>query len=313
MLKLFHTDNHKTHEVSEIIEGSWIKLQSPTNEEARRVAEALNVEFNDVMAAIDPEEKTRIEIFNDYTLIITDIPIKEMRHHEETYKTIPLGIIFNRENIVTICSEDTPLLNYFHENDIKDFSTKKRLKFIYQIMLRTSMFYQRALTDVDKKRVEFEEHIGTVRSESDLVKIHELESALVYFMTSLRGNNNVINRLARSNLLSHYPEDRELLDDVIIENQQAIEMAQIYREIIDGTRELISSIMNLRMNHVMKSLTSITVIFSIPMIISGMYGMNVDAKWMPLAQAVHGFGIIGLVTIFVCVIAFVVLKKNKMM
>ena len=313
MLKLFRTDNHKTHEVSKITEGTWIQLQSPTSEEAQRVAEALNLEFNDVMAAIDPDEKTRIEILDDYTLIITDIPVKETRHHEDTYKTIPLGIIFNRENIVTICSEDTPLLNYFHESDIKDFSTKKRLKFIYQIMLRTSMFYQRALTDVDKKRIEFEEHIGTVRNESDLVKIHELESALVYFMTSLRGNNNVINRLARSNLLSHYPEDRELLDDVIIENQQAIEMAQIYREIIDGTRELISSIMNLRMNHVMKSLTSITVIFSIPMIISGMYGMNVDAKWMPLAQAVHGFGIIGLTTVLICVIAFIILKRNKMM
>lgn len=313
MLKLFRTDNHKTHEIDEITDDAWIKLQSPTDEEAQRVAKALNIEFSDIMAAIDPEEKTRIEIFEYYTLIITDIPVKEMRHHEETYKTIPLGIIFNRKNVVTICAEETSLINYFHENDIRDFSTKKKLKFIYQIMLRTSIFYQRALTDVDKKRVEFEEHIGTVRNESDLVKIHELESALVYFMTSLRGNNNVINRLTRSNLLSHYPEDRELLNDVIIENQQAIEMAQIYREIIDGTRELISSIMNLRMNYVMKSLTSITVIFSIPMIISGMYGMNVDAQWMPLAQAVHGFGIIGMATILICAITFFILKRNKMM
>lgn len=174
------------------------------------------------------------------------------------------------------------------------------------------MMYQQALTNIDDKRLEFEEHIGALRTESDLVKIHELESTLVYFITSLRGNNNVLHKLTRSDFLSNYPEDQALLGGVIVENQQAIEMAQIYREILDSTRELITALINLRMNEIMKRLTSITLIFSIPMIISGMYGMNVDPHWVPLAQATHGFGLVGIITAIICLIMCLFLKKKKM-
>lgn len=314
MFKILRTDNHEIYEIPEIEEGAWIKLQSPTLEEAEFISDKLHVELQDVMAAVDPEEKTRVEIRDDYTLIVTDIPVEEIRHKESIYKTIPLGIIFNHTNIVTICSEETELLNYFQNgSNLKDFSTKKKLKFVYQMMLRTSMFYQQALMNINKKRIEFEEHMGKIRSESDLIKIHELESTLVYFVTSLRGNNNVLNRLARSSFLSNYPEDRNLLDDVIVENQQAIEMAQVYQEIIDSTRELISDIMNLRMNEIMKRLTSITLIFSIAMIISGMYGMNVDPKWVPFAQMTHGFGMVVLFTALICILMGLFLRKNKML
>lgn len=312
MIKFLRTDDHIISEVSELQEGAWILMQAPTDQEARFIADKLHIDFQDIIAAIDPEEKTRIEIRDDYTLIITDIPEPEVRHKAATYKTIPLGIIFNHTNIVTICSQETTFLNYFQHSKAKDFSTKKKLKFVYQMMLRTSMMYQQALTNIDEKRVEFEEHIGAFRNEGDLVKIHELESTLVYFMTSLKGNNNVLNKLTRSDFLSHYPEDQMLLDDVIVENQQAIEMAQIYREILDSTRELITSLINLRMNEIMKRLTSITLIFSIPMIISGMYGMNVDPNWVPLAQATHGFGLVGVITAFICLAMCLFLKRKRM-
>lgn len=313
MIKFLRTDNHMIHEINELEDGAWIMMQSPTEQEAKFIAERLHVDFQDIMAAIDPEEKTRIDIKDDYTLIISDIPEPEVRHRAATYKTVPLGIIFNHTNIVTVCSQETVLFNYFQESKLKEFSTKKKLKFVYQIMLHTSMLYQQALTNIDNKRIEFEEHIGSLKTESDLVKIHELESTLVYFITSLRGNNNVLHKLTRSEFLSNYPEDQALLADVTIENQQAIEMAQIYREILDSTRELITVLINLRMNEIMKRLTSITLIFSIPMIISGMYGMNVDPNWVPLAQAAHGFGLVGLITALICLIMGLVLKKKKMM
>lgn len=313
MLKFLHTDNHKIYEVSGIFDGVWIKLQRPTSEEVRLVASRLDIDIQDILAALDPDEKTRIEIHEDYTLIIVDIPIYVAHGGEYIYKTIPLGIIFNRENIVTVCSEETPLINYFQQNRIKDFSTKKKLKFIYQMMFYTSGLYQQALTNIDKQRMEIEKRMEIVRNRDDLLKIHELESTLVYFVTSLSGNNNVLNKLASSNLLSHYPEDRDLLNDVIVENHQAIEMAQIYREIIDSTRELILSLMNLKTNEIMKRLTSITLIFSIPMIISGMYGMNVDARWVPLAQIAHGFGFVGLITAVICLIVCLFLKKKDML
>ena len=146
--------------------------------------------------------------------------------------------------------------------------------------------------------------------DSDLVDLHELESNLVYFATSLRANGVVLDRLTRYGRLRRYEEDDELLEDVIIENKQAIEMTTIYRDIINGTRELMSSVISNRLNEVMKVLTSITIVMSIPTIIGGLWGMNVP---VPLAQAPFAFAIICLVTLGICLVTLLLLRKRKMM
>ena len=127
-------------------------------------------------------------------------------------------------------------------------------------------------------RTEIEERVGDDTHDTDIIELHELESTLVYFATSLRANSIVLERLRRYKRLEQYPEDMELLEDVTVEYQQAIEMTSIYRDIIDGTRELLSSVINNRLNNVMKILTSITIVMAIPTIISGIYGMNVPVS-----------------------------------
>ena len=116
-----------------------------------------------------------------------------------------------------------------------EFSTKKRLRFVYQILYRTATIYQTNLRIIDKRRTEIEERIGQHTEDVDLIDLHELESTLVYFATSLRANGVVLDRLTRYKRLEQYPEDTELLGDVIVENQQAIEMTSIYRDIINGS------------------------------------------------------------------------------
>ena len=143
--------------------------------------------------------------------------------------------------------------------------------------------------------------------------MHELESNLVYFATSLRANGVVLDRLTRYGRLRQYSEDQELLEDVIIENRQAIEMTQIYRDIINGTRELMSTVINNRLNNVMKYLAAITIVMSIPTIISGLWGMNVGGKWMPFSSTPHGFAIICLITLLLCVFVMLWLRKKKML
>ena len=179
--------------------------------------------------------------------------------------------------------EDTPVLNYFVRNKLKEFSTKKKMRFIYEMMFRSAMLYQAYLRGIDKKRTEIEERVGDDTHDTDIIELHELESTLVYFATSLRANSIVLERLRRYKRLEQYPEDMELLEDVTVEYQQAIEMTSIYRDIIDGTRELLSSVINNRLNNVMKILASITIVMAIPTIISGIYGMNVAGEWMPLS------------------------------
>ena len=123
----------------------------------------------------------------------------------------------------------------------------------------------------------------------------------------------MLDRLTRYKRLEQYPEDKELLGDVIVENRQAIEMTTIYRDIINGTRELMSSVIDNRLNNVMKYLTSITIVMAIPTVISGMYGMNVEEKWMPLSDTPHGFLIICVLTLLICILTLLFLYKKRML
>ncbi len=313
MVKFYKTDDRQIHEVEKIDNGVWVNMIQPSVSEGQMVAQTLNVDIEDVLAALDEEESSRIELQDGYTLILVDIPSIEIRHEKESYTTIPLGIILTADEIVTICTEDTPVLQAFLDNRVKEFSTKKKLRFVYQILYRISVLYQSNLRVIDKRRTEIEERVANDTKEEDLVALHELESTLVYFATSLRANGVVLDRLTRYKRLEQYPEDKELLGDVIVENKQAIEMTMIYRDIINGTRELMSSVIDNRLNNVMKILTSITVIMAIPTLISGLYGMNVNAKGMPFAGSVYGFAIVCLLTLLVCLITVLVLRKKNML
>ena len=313
MIKYFMTDNQVIHEEERLQGGVWVQMISPSQQECESLAETLNVDIDDIKAALDEEESSRIELQDGYTLILVDIPTTEIRHDKQSYTTIPLGIILTQDIIVTVCTEDTPVLKNFVQNRVKEFSTKKRLRFVYQILYRTATIYQMNLRIIDKRRTEIEERIGEHTEDVDLIDLHELESTLVYFATSLRANGVVLDRLTRDERLEQYPEDKELLGDVIVENQQAIEMTSIYRDIINGTRELMSSVIDNRLNNVMKYLTSITIVMAIPTVISGIYGMNVDERWMPFADTPHGFLIICVLTLLICIITMFVLRKKKML
>ncbi|SHK31880.1 magnesium transporter CorA family protein [Hespellia stercorisuis] len=314
MIQILKTDNGIVSVIDKPEDGTWINMVAPTIEESEWVASLYDVDVDDIRAALDDEESSRLELEDGYTLLLVDIPFEEMRNDRRAYTTIPLGIILVKDAIITICREENRVLSKFLKGRIREFSTKKRMRFIYQILLRSSNVYQIYLRVIDKQRTDIEHRAGRNETEDDdLIALHELESNLVYFATSLGANRSVFDRLTRYKRIRQYPEDMELLDDVIVENKQAIEMTNIYRDIIHGTRDLLSTIINNRLNNVMKYLTSITLVMAIPTIISGIYGMNVSGKWMPLAETPHGFLIICIFTVLACVIALIILKRRKML
>lgn len=300
-------------ETNENIPGMWINLTAPTQEEILEISKQFNIDLSDVRAALDEEESSRVDVNDGYVLIIFDIPTVEIRHNQEAYTTIPLGIIWAGDVTITVCSVETPVLKHFLLNTIRNFTTKKQVRFTYQILYRTSTLYQSYLRIIDRRRLEMEERMGGATEDADIINLHEMESNLVYFDTSLRANRLIVDRLTRYSGVKKFPEDQELLDDLIIENQQAIEMTQIYRDILKGTRELMTTIINNRLNNIMKYLASITIVMSIPTIISGLYGMNVDGRWMPLSSTPFGFGIICGITALICAIVLIVLRKRKML
>lgn len=313
MVAYYMTDNRQIHEEPAAKDGVWIQMVKPSLSEGQMVAELLNVDVEDLLAALDEEESSRIELEDGYTLIIVDVPSVEIRHEKESYTTIPLGIILTSDAIVTVCTEDTPVLQAFVNNRVKEFSTKKKLRFVYQILYRIATLYQMDLRTIDKRRTEIEERVGDETEEVDLIALHELESTLVYFATSLRANAVILDRLTRYKRLEQYPEDKELLDDVIVENRQAIEMTTIYRDIINGTRELLSSVIDNRMNSIMKSLTIITLIMAVPTVISGIYGMNLNEQWVPLANVAHGFSIVCGIMVIICIIVLLLLRRKRIL
>lgn len=314
MKTIYKTDNGVLSQMFLYEPDVWVHLISPTMDELMDVAGHYDIDISDLRAALDEEESSRVQMEDGYTLILVDIPCEEMRNEQRAYTTIPLGILLVSDAIITVCSEDTVILNYFYNNRMRGFSTKKKIRFVYQILLRTTNLYQSLLRVIDKKRSEIEKRIGTETTEDkDLITLHELETNLVYFATSLSANKIVLERLTRYERIKQYTEDKELLDDVIVENRQALEMTNIYRDIIHGARELVSTLINNRLNNVMKFLASITLVMAIPTIISGLYGMNVSETWMPLSDTPHGFLIICVLTGAICVLALLVLKKRKML
>lgn len=312
MISLYKTDNGIIREVSHFSSDIWVKMVSPSHEETNQISQKYNIDLDHMKAALDNDESARIEIEDDYTLILVDIPVAEKRGEYNEYTTVPLGIILTEDAIITVCARDTQILKSFVQKKMKDFSTKKRIRFLYQILFHIATQFQTDLRKIDKKRTEIERHITDITEDRELIELHELESNLVYFATSLRANGLILERLTRYTRIKQYPEDKELLEDVIIENKQAIEMTQIYRDIINGTRELMSTVINNRLNNVMKYLASITIVMAIPTIISGLFGMNVLGEGIPFAGSPWGFGIICGITFILCVITIFILKKRKM-
>ena len=313
MMKIYRTRDKQLTAVSDMAEGSWVCLTTPTEAEVREVAATLDIEPDDLFAATDPEESARISLEDGYTVIIVDIPYQVPGSGEGIYSTIPMGILLTQDLVVTVCSVDTPVIGDFATCRVKGFSTRKKMRFVYQLLYRAATMYQQELRLIDRRRQALEKNLSGDLRDSDLVELHGLESTLVYFATSLRANATVLDRLTRYKRLEQYPDDRELLDDVIVEIRQAIEMTSIYRDDIKGTRELFSSILDNRLNNAMKYLTSITLLMAVPTVVSGLYGMNVSSEGMPFANNEAGFGIVLGLTLIVCVVTAWFLHKKHML
>ena len=291
MLNFYKTDSGIVREKDAIDAGVWVQLIAPTHEECLKVATEMNADVADVEAALDIEEGSRIQLEDNYTLIIVDVPVVRTEDDAQNYTTIPLGMILTRENIVTICSEQTLVFAPFLNGQNRNFSTEETLRFVFQILYRVATLYQYDLRMIDRRRHNIEERIEGKTGNEDLLMLYGLDTTLVYFTTSLQANRTVIDKLRRYKRFEQTDEDQELLEDVIVENAQAVEMCSVYLNIVNGTRELMSSVINNRLSNTMKLLT----------------------EWVPLASTQFGFAIICLIILVVCAITVWFLHKKDML
>lgn len=311
MVRIFKTIDGSIHQIQEAQDGCWIALTNPTATEIFEISEQFEIEVDDLRAPLDEEERSRIEVEDNYTLILVDVPMIEERNEKDWYGTIPLGIIITDKMIFTICLEDTQVLTRFMEGRVRNFFTYMKTRFILQILYRNASMYLRYLRIIDKKSAQVEEKLHLSTRNQELIELLELEKSLVYFTTSLRSNEVVLEKLLKVESIKKYPEDTELLEDVIIENKQAIEMANIYSGILSGMMDAFASVISNNLNIVMKVLAIITIVMSIPTIVFSAYGMNVNTSGMPFADNPWGFLIIILFSVAISIIAALILSKKK--
>ncbi|RFB16848.1 magnesium transporter CorA family protein [Bacillus sp. HNG] len=278
MLNIYLSNEQgKLQETTTITNGCWINLIAPTEKEINEITSTLEIPVEFIKDPLDEEERSRIEKDGENILIIVNIPSVSMDENEiPIYDTIPLGIIIAKNCFVTVCLKDNPIFHSFSEGKIKNFFTFKRTRFAFQILYTMATLYLRYLKQISKKTDLIEKELHQSMKNKELFSLLNFEKSLVYFTTSLKSNNIVMQKMLKSNYLKMYEDDQELLEDVIIENQQAIEMAETHTSILSGMMDAFASVISNNVNIVMKFLTSITIILSLPTMVASFYGMNVS-------------------------------------
>lgn len=313
MLKIYKTSavEKKAKKVKKMTSDCWIDLIAPTQDEIDKVANRTGVEKELIMKLLDTEELPRVEQEDNATLIVIDIPYLE-EEGEHKYKTYPLGIIITNNNyIITVTVKKTLMLNDFKRNKVKDFRTAKKTRFLIQILLKSASSYLKALKEVNHD-IEVKEKVLKKSTENkDLVELLETEKTLVYFMTSLKANDAVLEKLAKGIVLPLYEGDLDLLEDTIIENKQAIEMASIYRDILSSITDTYATIISNNLNIAMKFLAAATIVLSIPTMISSFLGMNVSLG--PIENLSNAFVVVVLIAVVVSLIVALLLKNKNML
>lgn len=287
-------------------------MTNPSEEEREVIQNLYNLDPDDLSAALDEEETSRIEVEDNYTLILVDIPTVEVRNNKNRYVTIPLGIIHTSDAIITVCLEDTPLLNLFAGRKGSQFSTHMKSRFIFQILFANAKLYLRYLRSINKQSETLEKSLHDSTENSSLIEMMELGKSLLYFTTSLKATDNLLDKLTKTATIRKYPEDEELLEDVIVENHQALEMSEIYSGILNGMMDAYASIISNNMNVVQKFIAVATVVLSIPNIVFGAYGMNLAIEGMPLARSPYAFALIIGISIILSYIVYLYFEKKKM-
>lgn len=287
----------------------WIHMSNPTDKEIEMISIATKIPEEYLKAALDSEERARIEKEDNILMSVTDIPITEEDDDKYTYATLPFGFISTENTVVTVCLNETSIIyDLMAGRYVRDFNIHKRMRFFLQLQYVISKKYLQYLNQIDRASQRVQNELEKAMKNESLIEMLSLEKALVYFSTSLRANTAVLDKVPR--LIKFYQEDEDLWDDVLIENKQAIEMSNIYREILSGTMDAYASLISNNLNIVMKALAVITICIDVPAMIAAFWGMNTG---VPFGDKNWGFWVVIGISAVILLIILIILWKKKML
>lgn len=292
MLKAYkHDENHILCEVGleDLEKGSWINCVNPNMDELLALNRLTSIPLETLKMSLDREERSHVELEEGYIFVVVNTPVVI---EKDAYDALPLGIFITPKLFVTVCLEENSVLKRFLNESFLTFYTYKKTRFLFQILLKSSSAFLYFLQHIYKQTEEIENQIKKSLQNKELYRLLELQKSLTYFNFALHSNENVMERLMRlrrgrtPSLLKMYEEDEDLLEDIIIENKQALEMVGIYTNILISTMETFSSIISNRLSQIMKFLTSVTILLAVPTVIYSLWGVNVP---LPFQHSPMGF------------------------
>lgn len=290
---------------------SWINVVEPDREEIENLMEQYNIPEDFIRDPLDSEESSRIECDEDtgYSLIIIDLPIVNSTNRSVlSFVTIPLGIIIGNGIIVTVCDAENEFLENLPKRDI---NLKFHSRFALEILTTIADHYNRNLRLLNKSRIRIEKELKNNITNKQLFKLMEVEKSLVYFLAALKGNDTIIKKLFRLPAIKRFEEDEELLEDLIIENNQAIETTELHQRILESITTSYASLLSNDMNTIMKTLTLFTVLLTLPTLVFSFFGMNV-----PLPIDDHSYIswiiVVGISLILVVIVSIFLWRKQKL-
>ena len=285
MIRYYTTDEKIRIQETEGFElGCWIELTNPTDEEVNGVMELTGMPEDLLKAALDEEESARVDFENGATMYVVDSPMFVDTEDGNMYTTMPVAIIYNEKCIVSVSLSSNPVLQSIRLNR-NPISTQKPVGFILNFMLENVKRFSYSLKQIDKKSLRLQAELHKSMRNQELIELLALQDSLVYFSTALSANASVYGKLSRIEGVQSSEEYRDIADDILIESRQATETCGIYRDILKTTMDAFSSVISNNVNNVVKRLTIITILVSIPTMIAGFFGMNVD---MPFGWGSHG-------------------------
>lgn len=285
MLTIYKTTEQGLAQIEAPSNGCWINATDPTPEEIE-LLEAWGIENELLTYSLDQDEMARMERDEGYVLLLLRVPYYQGANHDIPYITVPMGIILTDNYVVTVCRYKSDIVKTLCNGKYRGLKTGKKYRFVLYILLEAATRYLSQLRDINKMVDVLEDRLQKSTRNTDVFELLKYQKSLTYFATALRSNEVVMERLQRLQLFNQYEEDRDLLDDVLTENQQAIQMVNIATDILSNMMDTFASIISNNLNSVMKVLAALTIILNVPVIITSFYGMNVS---LPLETHPMGF------------------------
>ena len=310
-----HSNGHLEDNISlaSAEKGSWIHVVNPDSEDLQLVSMVTEIPTDVLKTALDTEERSHVEIEDNYIFVVINIPIIL---ETDSYDTLPLGIFITPDFIITLCIQETEVMRAFTENKYPLFYTFKKTRFLFQILYRSATLFLRYLMQINRRTDDIEEILRHSMRNKEFFLLLELQKSLTYFTSALRSNGIVMERLMRlrrntslHHLIKMYEEDEDLLEDVIIENKQAIEMVEMYSNILMNMSDTFASIISNNLNLVMKFLASITIMLAVPTIIFSLWGINVT---VPFQDTADGFYYVVGIAMCCTIVAVIMLWRKDL-